>query len=875
MIAPLLTTKIYKPPARSGQVQRPRLIETLNEGVSRKLVLISAPAGFGKTTVMSIWAENIGSPVAWLSLDPADNDLTRFLLYVIAALQSKTPDVGQTAMALLHSTQKVPQETVLTVLINELASIPHDFTLILDDYQNIDNQEIHAALAYLIDHLPPTMHMVIASRSDPPLPLSKWRARGQLVELRQADLRFTPEEASVFLKRNTGFDLTAEQVTALESRTEGWIAGLQLAALSMQGRSDLSAFIQAFSGSHRFVIDYLAEEVFSQQTENIRMFLVETSILDRFTAGLCNEVTGRTDSGIILRELEDNNLFLIALDDQRQWFRYHQLFQDYLRAELGERSQDKLHKKACQWFKTQRLFSEAVKHALASGDTDLSEEVISQATVEAFNQAAFGSLLGWLETLPEQIVRGNTVLAAYKSLVLLLLDTYTESIPYAQAAEESLAPEASDATRGLLMSLKAHLAMYEGRLDECVRYSRDALEYLDEGNQVLRNLTLNVLGQVLEMKEDVSSALVIYRQAFESGWRAGDRLGALVVFTNLVFALNELGRRWDALVLCEQLAADIGSQPAPGLPLLDAVYLSWSMLVYEANELDLAREYAQRALDALVAANFPLGILWGQYILARIHLAGGDYDAVMELTQPGSRLASRMGRDSAQGAWFAALEAQAALDSGNITSAKQWAELGAYTPGDTPHHWSDEPYFTYTRILLAQELSKEAQTLLDTMEALANQGGRERKLVTIYLLQALVLLAQGEKKVAVERVERAVELAAPQEYRRAFLDEGQQIANLLPKTRHVAPAFIDELLIAFRSQDAPTNQMDGLIDPLTEREQEVLGLVAKGLSNREIAEALFITLGTVKKHLNNTFSKLDVKSRTQAITRGRELGLLK
>jgi LuxR family maltose regulon positive regulatory protein len=299
------------------------------------------------------------------------------------------------------------------------------------------------------------------------------------------------------------------------------------------------------------------------------------------------------------------------------------------------------------------------------------------------------------------------------------------------------------------------------------------------------------------------------------------------------------------------------------------------MLVYEANELDLAREYAQRALDALVAANFPLGILWGQYILARIHLAGGDYDAVMELTQPGSRLASRMGRDSAQGAWFAALEAQAALDSGNITSAKQWAELGAYTPGDTPHHWSDEPYFTYTRILLAQELSKEAQTLLDTMEALANQGGRERKLVTIYLLQALVLLAQGERQEAVERVERAVELAAPQEYRRAFLDEGQQIANLLPKTRHVAPAFIDELLIAFRSQDAPTNQMDGLIDPLTEREQEVLGLVAKGLSNREIAEALFITLGTVKKHLNNIFSKLDVKSRMQAITRGRELGLLK
>ncbi len=875
MIAPILTTKLHKPPPRSGLVQRLHLIDRLNEGVSRKLVLISAPAGFGKTTIMSIWVEGIGSPVAWLSLDSEDNDLTRFLRYIVSALQTINPDIGQTTITMLHSVQKTPPETVLKVLINELASIQDDFYLILDDYHVINDQEVHTALAYLIDHSPLKMHLVIASRSDPPLPLSRMRARGQLIEMRQANLRFTPEEAAIFLKQNTGFDLTAEQVSELESRTEGWIAGLQLAALSMQGRSDLSAFIQAFSGSHRFVIDYLAEEVFSKLPETMRQFLVETSILDRFTAGLCNEVVSRNDSAMILRELEENNLFLIPLDDQRQWYRYHQLFQDYLLAELDERDQVKLHKIACQWFKTQGLFSEAVKHALASGDSGLSEETISQAAVGAFNQAAFQSLLGWLEVLPEEIVRGNTVLAAYKGLVLLLLDTYADALPYAQAAENSLSTKTSDATRGLLMSLKAHLAMFEGRLDECVQYSRDALEYLDEEDQVLRNLTLNVLGQVLEMKEDVSSAAEIYRQAFESGWRAGDRLGALVVFTNLVFALNELGRRRDALALCEKLAEDIEAQPAPMLPLLDAVYLSWSMLVYEANELDLAREYAQRALDALVVANFPLGILWGQYILACIHLAGGDFYGVVEFTQQGSRLASRMGRDSAQGAWFAALEAQAALDSGNITTAIQWVEQGTFTPQDTPHHWSDEPYFTYTRITLAQGLSKEAGTLLDTMETLASQGGRDRKLITIYLLQALVLMAQGEKHGAVERVERAVELAAPQNYRRAFLDEGQQIAQLLPKTRLVAPFFVDELLIAFRSQYAPTSKVDGLIDPLTEREQEVLRLVAKGFSNREIAEALFITLGTVKKHLNNIFRKLEVTSRTQAITRGRELGLLK
>jgi LuxR family maltose regulon positive regulatory protein len=719
------------------------------------------------------------------------------------------------------------------------------------------------------------MHIALASRSDPPLPLSRLRARGQLMELRQADLRFTPEEAAAFLNQSTGLGLTAEQVTALEARTEGWIAGLQLAALSMRGRGDLSAFIQAFSGSHRFVIDYLAEEVFSQQSEDLRQFLVESSLLDRFTASLCDAVTGRTDSAMLLRELEDNNLFLIPLDDQRQWYRYHQLFQDYLRAELDEPSKANLHKKASQWFMSQGLSAEAVKHALASGDTDLAVQVISQAAAGAFNQAAFQSLLGWLEALPEEIVRGNTVLATYKGLVLFLLTTYEDALPYAEAAEKSLPSVSPDPTQGIFMSLKAHLALYEGQLEECIQLSRDALEYLDEKNQVMRNLTLNVLGQVLEMKGDVASAADIYRQAFESGWQAGDRLGALVVFTNLVFALNELGRRREALAWCKQVVADIKAQAVPGLPLLDAAYLSWSLLAYEADELDLARQYAQRTLDVLVAANFPQGILWGQYILARIHLAEGDFDGMREITQQGRRLASRMDRKSIQGAWFAALEAQADLDSGELPSALRWTEVAAFTPQDSPPHWVEYPYFTYTRVLLAQGRSGEAQTLLDNMEALAAQGGRQRKLITIYLLQALSLSAQGEKQEAVVRVERALEIAAPQDYRRAFLDEGQKISKLLTKARGIAPTFVDELLLAFRPRVDSASQADGLIDPLTEREQEVLRLVAKGLSNREIAEALFVTLGTVKKHLNNIFSKLNVKNRTQAITRGRELGLLK
>jgi LuxR family maltose regulon positive regulatory protein len=875
MSIPILSTKLNIPPVRPGLVPRPRLSERLEEAASKRLILVSAPAGFGKTTTLSTWAQESGFPTAWLSLDDEDNDPTRFLVYTTTALKTIEAQVGETTLALLSSTQSFSYQAALTTLINELSVIPHDFALCLDDYHLIEAQEIHAALAYLIEHLPAKMHLALASRSDPPLPLSRLRVRAQLMELREADLRFTPAEAAEFLNRSTGLELTAEQIAALEARTEGWIAGLQLAALSMRGREELGAFIQAFSGSHRFVIDYLADEVFSQQPEEMCLFLRQTAILDRFTASLCDAVTRLEDSAARLRALEDANLFLTPLDDQRQWYRYHHLFQDFLRAGLDERSKADLNKKASQWFVSQGLLVEAVKHALASGDQELAERVITPAAMEALKRGDMQTLLGWIDTLPDRNVRANAELSICKSFALFLTSSYDAALPYALAAEKSLQANASSSLQGQLLSLKAQLALCEDRLDDSIHYSRDAVEYLDDEDQFFRNLTLNALGQVLEMKGDVASAAEVYHQAFESGWRSGDRLSALLVLTNLVFALNELGRRREADAWCQRVIDDVKDLGASSTPLFDAVYLSWSLLEYEANQLDTAREYTQRALEILTAANVAQGITWGHYILARIHLAEGDFKQARQIARQGRQLASQIGRDYPHRLWFAALKAQIDLESGDPATALRWAERVGFTPQESPHHWVEHPYFTYTRALLAQGHYEQARTLLNTMEARAREEDRDRKLITIHLLHALRLSAQGERQAAIERVVRALELAAPQDYRRAFLDEGQGIAELLPAARHAAHTFVDELLLAAHSPEVPAPQMERLVNPLTERELEVLRLVAVGLSNREIAERLVITIGTVKKHLNNIFSKLYVTSRTQAAAKGRELGILK
>jgi LuxR family maltose regulon positive regulatory protein len=699
-----------------------------------------------------------------------------------------------------------------------------------------------------------------------------------------------------------GLNLSEESVAALESRTEGWVAGLQLAALALRAMSSLPTqrgvadFLRDFGGTHRYVIDYLAEEVLRQQSEEMRTFLHQTAILDRLCAPLCDELTGRDDSEAILRRLEAENLFLIPLDVRREWYRYHHLFADFLRTELDEKQQPTLHLRAAHWLMEKDLWVEAANHALASGEMQEAAGIIALGAAGAVRSASFVTLLSWLEALPDELVRANGELATHKGFLLFLRNDHATAAIYADAAGKSLPLDAPSPSRGRLLSLQVHVAMWESDLDSVVELSRAALRHLGDEDYFFRDLTFNVLGQSLEMQGDVAAAVDVYREAVQIGRRAGGQQSALVSLTNWVFALNELGRRREAVALCEQVLSESRAQRGGASPLIDGLDLGWGLLSCEANELDRARRQALRALALCERVNIVDGILWAQHILTRVHLAGGEVESALDVIQEARRLATS---GKPHEGWVFSLEAEINLRRGNVAEAVRWAKASNLTPADTPHHWTEFLYFTYVRLLLAQDRLEEAGTLLATIERSAQEGQRRRKLITVYLLQALLLRAQGDEVQALSRVEGALRLAAPEDYYRVFLDEGPVISELLPRVAHGAPEFVSRLMQAFQAQTAArgaigpedsiepvcvrtkrepspiaSHDKETLVEPLSERELQVLRLVARGLSNREIAQALVVTVGTVKKHLNNIFGKLSVKSRTQAVARARDLALL-
>ena len=878
MSAPLLATKLYIPPVRPELVSRPRLIERLNAHAERRLTLVSAAAGFGKTTLVAEWLDQVGCPCSWLSLDEGDNDPVQFLTYLIAALQKADENMGQAVLSLLGAPQPPPIQSLVTLLINDMAATPRPFVLVLDDYHLIHTASIHEALEFLIEHQPPQLHLVLVTRQDPPLPLPRLRVRGQVVEITEQDLRFTADEAQDFITQALGLELDPRIITTLESRTEGWIAGLQLAALSVQGRSEeaIAEFVELFSGSHRHVIDYLAEEVLAQQRDEIRDFVCQTSILDRLTAPLCDAVTGRSDSKELLGHLDRANLFLVPLDDQREWYRYHRLFADFLRTELDAATQASLHARASRWLVAHDLLPEAVAHALNAGDLDQAARVIALASAEAFRSGSFATLQRWLDALPDSAVRGDSDLATLQGFLLFFSGQPTEGFSFLGPAESNLPADAPPSSRGRLLSLKALRALCTDRPEAAVRYSEEALDYLGADDVAFRNLTLNTLGQVLEMQGDVAAATGVYREAARGERRVGNEVGALITLTNLAFGLNELGRRREAVAMCRQVAEEILSQPGRALPVSEGIYLAWSLLSYEANELEQAREQVLRALELARRANMADGVLWGQRILAQVYLASGELGAAREVAREGRRYVDRLSVYEGKAQWFASLEAQASLLEGDLVAAERWARAAGLSPADTPRLWDEPTYFVYVRLLLAQNRLRDARQLLDTMERAASQGERRRKLITLHLLQARIHQAEGHTERAVARLERALDLAAAEGYRRAFLDEGPAIVDLLPRLRHLAPGFVSQILAAASARDAsqPVPPAGALVEPLSERELEILRLIAAGRSNPEIAELLFLSLNTVKWHAKNLYGKLNVGSRVEAVARAQELELL-
>jgi LuxR family maltose regulon positive regulatory protein len=876
----LLTTKLYIPPPRPNLVPRPRLVQRLEEGLrlGRTLTLISAPAGFGKTTLLSEWLAQTQKRAAWLALDNEDNEPIRFWTYLVAALHRVQPALGNEALKLLGAPQLPPVHAIATSVLNDVVTLPHSLVVVLDDYHLISSQAIHEGIAFLLDHQPPNMHLVISTRADPALPTFRLRARGQLTELRADDLRFTPDEAATFLNTAMGLGLVAEDVAALESRTEGWIAGLQLAALSLQDRADVQEFITAFTGGHRYVLEYLTQEVLKRQPERVCSFLRQTAILDRLTAPLCDAVTRRQDSQAMLRELESSNVFLTPLDNRREWYRYHQLFADVLRARLDEEEVQHLHARAACWYETNGYMHQAIQHALVyaslSGDLAEAERLILLSADETIRRGGMATVRRWLDALPDEHIRSNWELATYTSWLLALNGELALAADYADAAQTSLQSQ-GDVSKdgGKLHVVRGYLAIfgfhdYEAAIDLATR----AVEVLGEDEIHWHAMALWVLAEAQERVRPITQAIDTYRKAHRLVRDLGVQFYAGTVEAWLAAALNNNGRRGEALALCETAIQEFTDKRGQVDPAASPVLVQMGNLYYDANQLQEAWQCYQQA----VAHAERLGLEYHQHTFAglsapALHALGKTKEALASLRQA---YQLKSGEDLPEAEWYRAWEVNIRLQQGDITFARQWVDRQGLEASDRLEYLRLETHLAFARVLLALEHLAEARAWLARLEQFTTDYKLQRPLISVHILQALLAERSGNHADALDCLAKALALAAPEEYYRLFLNEDTRVAQLLHAARQAAPAFVDRVLYMNASDPSRDIPSQPLVEPLSDRELEILALLAAGLTNREIADQLFIAVGTVKRHTNNIYGKLNVRNRTEAVAKGRDLRLL-
>ena len=912
---PLLLTKLSTPLPRPSLVSRPRLSGRLREGLGCRLTLLSAPAGFGKTTLLSTWlAASVGQgrSVAWLSLDASDNDPARFWRYFIAAVDRICPGVGGAALVLLRSPQAPPIEAVLATMLNELADLESDAVLVLDDYHLIESQAIHEALAFLIEHLPARMHLVISARADPPLPLARLRVRGQMAEVRAADLRFAPEEAVEFLNGAMGLELSAQDIAELETRTEGWIAGLQMAALAMRERADVSGFIEAFTGSHRYVLDYLVEEVLNRQPEGVRSFLLETSVLGRMCGPLCDAVTGRPDGQATLERLEHANLFVIPLDDERLWYRYHHLFAEVLRQHLRQtraESVSELHRRAGAWFERQGLDTEAVQHALEARDFEWAATVIENIGLSVMLPGQVYTLLGWLDVLPDALVRTRPALCVVHAAALMFGDRPEAAEDRLDAADHGVeANESSDQAQvimGRVATVRGNLARISGDLARCVALSQRALDVLPETEFMWAVAKLNVAyafqvnGDVRPAAERLVADAITPVRATQNPFTV---VRSFINLARLQALQGRLRKAADTFEKASRLSAGVGKgESLVGNP---AYYFGVADLLREWNDLDDAQRHVEQGMELL--AGMPTVdaevVAHGFITQARLQRARGKYDAAIVTLEDFSHLVRRRNYFAPLAARGTAEQARMRVTQGDLAAAVRWAVGSGLRAEDEVAYPQEEEYLVLARVLIARGRRNpagrylgEALGLLDRLLRAADAGGRGGRVVEVLVLRALSLQARSESGDALAALERALTLAEPEGYVRTFVDEGQPVETLLLELlrgwhkegqdarAHASIGYVRHLLSAFeppytstgprpQAYSPGTNQL--LPELLTAREREVLELIASGLSNQEIASRLFVAHSTVKSYVNRIFRKLGVESRTKAVVRAGELHLI-
>jgi len=904
----LLETKLHVPGPRRGLVSRPRLSQRLSRGVESKLTLVSAPAGFGKTTLLAEWlaaAPADGRSVAWLSLDPGDNEPASFWTYLVTALQTTAPTVGARALSLLQGPQPPAIETILATLLNELGAVPTDVVLVLDDYHVVHAHDISDGMTFLLDHLPPPIHVVIATRADPALPLSRLRARGELVEIRAADLRFTPGEAAAYLNEVMGLDLAARDVAALEGRTEGWIAALQLAALSMQGRDDVAGFIAGFAGDDRYIVDYLVEEVLHRQPEQVRCFLLETSILDRLTGPLCDAVTGQDGGKAMLEALDRGNLFLVSLDDRRQWYRYHHLFADVLRARLLEERPEQLpelHRRACAWHEEHGDRSEAIRHAMAGGDVARAADLVELAIPATFRDYQGATLRGWLEAFPDELIRTRPVLSVAYAATLLdggkvegdvearlrdaerWLDMTADERSGPNAPSAAMVVVDEEEFRRLPCSItlyRAAHALAVGDVAGTMTHAQRALDLVGEDDHPGRGSAAGLLGLAAWTSGDLEAAHAWYADSMASLQAAeylSTVIGCAIVQADIRIAQ---GRLRDAMRTYErglQLATQDG---APTLRGAADMHTGMSELFRERDDLETAAQHLLVSRELVEENGLSQNPYRSRVAAARIRQARGDLDGALELLDEAERLyASDFSPDVRP---VAAVKARVWIAQGNLSAAWGWAQEHGLTAADELSYLREFEHATLARLLLAQGTRDRADDriaaaieLTERLLASAEAGGRNGSAIDILVVHALACHARGDVPGALGSLQRAVALAEPEGYVRAFVDEGSPMVALLKlatKSRS-APQYVRRLLAAGVTVEGRATGGQPLIEPLSERELEVLRLLGSELGGPEIARELTVSLATVRTHTRNIYAKLGVGNRRAAVRRAAELDLL-
>jgi LuxR family maltose regulon positive regulatory protein len=946
MSKPLLSTKLFIPPPRPELVPRPRLGDRLNAGMERKLTLVSAPAGYGKTTLLSEWIHQGGAgpalPVAWLSLDSADNDPTRFLAYLIGAAQSLVPHVGQDLLSALQSPEPPRIEVVLTSFINELAAIPQDcdrcclLGLVLDDYHRIENQQIHDAVTFLLDNLPPPpqgIHLVIATRKDPLLPLPRWRVGAEMTDLREADLRFTLEEATAFLTRAMGLPLLNGDVAILEARTEGWIAGLQLAALSMRGLDParIAGFISAFSGDDRHVVDYLLDEVLDQRPAGTKDFLLQTSILERMCGPLCDAVrfgaaespsttngttvrfgdaekpshpngTAVTAAGVgqeLLQMLERANLFVVPLDNRRRWYRYHHMFADLLRHRLqataGAAKVSALHLRASKWYQQNGHVSEAVHHAFASGDQTRAADLIEKNARDIFARSELRTIMNWVDALPADLIQTRPWLCVFHAWALRLTGAGAEDVEACllvagvalDSSRDVLPEDQAHAIEGHIAGIRAYQELYREDIPRALVLAREALDRLPQAT-FARGLTAMALGWASRFSGDLAGARQAFTEAATASLASGNTYAAVASICRIAYTEMLAGELEQAAKICQQALQMASGTEGRHMPVAGYARVYLGLVHRERNNLDEAVRQLALGIDLCKQVGYMFDQVVAFSTLARVLQAQQDRDGARHALQSARETSRKMKGYLFARRWVEDAQVRLWSARGRVAELVHWIQETELAADDQPGFARELEHIILARALVAVGLERPGEPhlhaaldLLGRLLEVADAAGWCGKAIEIRVLQALALQGRGDTSAALSALERALASAGPRGFVRIFVDEGPTMAGLLHQAaaRGIAPDYSRLLLAAFEEttkdeSKASVHRPSSIVEPLSDRETEVLGLIAQGLTNREIAERLFLAVSTVKVHTRNIYGKLGVHSRTQAVTQARELGLL-